>query len=667
VTHVTIGDTVLGMAAGGLRNYVTAPAGAFIAKADCLSVDEAATVPVTFLTAEYALNRLAQMKPGQRVLIHAAAGGLGLAAVQLAQRAGAEIFATAGSPEKHQYLRSLGITHIFNSRTLDFAAEIDAVTGGTGVDIVLNSLAGEFIERSVSVLRRGGCFLEVGKAGIWTAEQMTAARPDVAYHPIYLGSVDLAIVQQMLRELMDAFEARQLVPLPIRRFALTEAVDAFRFMAQAKHIGKIVVTVDDGAPARPSVRADATYLITGGLGALGLEVARHLVSRGARHLVLAGRSAPSADAADTIAELERAGATIVAARADVSRAADVAAMLEQIDGRMPPLAGVVHAAGVLDDGVLAEQTWARFETVLAPKLAGAWNLHRLTEQRPLDFFVMFSSMVALFGGPGQGSYAAANAFLDALAHHRRGRARPALSVNWGPWAAVGMAASAGDRDHRRWRDQGMGSIAAHEGVALLDRLLQVPAAPAQVAILPIDWTTLLRRYASGQEPRLFAEIAASLSQVRRAAPPAARRRSLVEELASIPTGRQRAFVDARLRDEAMKVLGLAPDTPLDPSQPLRELGLDSLMAVELRNAIADALGRPLSSTLLFKYPTLEALSEFAAAQLVASPAASDTPAAASAGASDAAEVAALTDEEARDLLSSELQSLTGLWSDGSTV
>jgi acyl carrier protein len=226
-----------------------------------------------------------------------------------------------------------------------------------------------------------------------------------------------------------------------------------------------------------------------------------------------------------------------------------------------------------------------------------------------------------------------------------------------------MAASAGDRDHRRWRDQGMGSIAPDEGVALLDQLLQAPPAGAQVAILPIDWTTLLRRYSAGQEPRLFAEIAASLSQVRRAAPPVARRRSLAEELTTIAPGRQRAFVDARLRDEAVKVLGLAPDTPLDASQPLRELGLDSLMAVELRNAIADALGRTLPSTLLFKYPTLEALSEFAATQLVAAA----TPAAAPAGTSDAAEVAALTDDEARDLLSSELQSLAGLWSDGSTV
>ena len=665
LTHLAIGDTVLGMAAGGLRTYVTAPAAAFIVKADCLSVDEAATVPVTFLTAEYALNRLAQMQPGQRVLIHAAAGGVGLAAVQLAQRAGAEVFATAGSPEKHQYLRSLGVTHIFSSRTLDFAAQIDALTGGAGVDIVLNSLAGDFIDRSVSVLRRGGCFLEIGKAGIWTQEQMTAARPDVAYFPIYLGSVDLAIVQQMLRELMDAFESRELVPLPIRRFALTEAVEAFRFMAQAKHIGKIVVTIEGGAPARPAVRADATYLITGGLGALGLEVARHLVSRGARHLVLAGRSAPSADAASTIAELEGAGATIVAARADVSREADVAAMLAEVAARMPALAGVIHAAGVLDDGVLAEQTWARFETVLAPKLAGAWNLHRLTEGLPLDFFVMFSSVVSLFGGAGQGSYAAANAFLDALAHHRRGRALPALSVNWGAWAGIGMAALASDRDHRRWRDQGVGSIAPDEGVALLDPLLQAPPAAAQVAILPIDWTTLLRRYSPGQEPRLFAEIAASLAQVRSATPPLARRRSLAEELASIPHGRHRAFVDARLRDEAVKVLGLAPDTPLDASQPLRELGLDSLMAVELRNAMAEALGRTLPSTLLFKYPTLEALAEFVATQVVAPPVAPATLVAAPAVVSDAAEVAALTDDEARDLLSSELESLAGMWPDGS--
>jgi acyl transferase domain-containing protein/acyl carrier protein len=664
VTHVKIGDTVLGMAAGGLRTYVTAPAGAFIAKPDRLSIDEAATVPVTFLTAEYALNRLAQMKPGQRVLIHAAAGGVGLAAVQLAQRAGAEIIATAGSPEKHDYLHSLGVEHVFSSRTLDFAAQIHALTGGEGVDIVLNSLAGDFIDRSVSTLRKGGCFLEIGKAGIWTHDQMAAVRPDVSYFPIYLGNVELEIVQQMLRELMDAFASKRLTPLPLRRFTLNEAADAFRYMAQAKHIGKIVISVEEGT-AGPCVRDDASYLITGGLGALGLHLARQLVDRGARHLMLAGRSGPSPEAAQAISELEAAGADVFTAQADVSREPDVAALLATIHERMPPLAGIIHAAGVLDDGVLAEQTWPRFANVLVPKLAGAWNLHRLTEGLPLDFFVMFSSMASLLGGPGQGSYAAANAFLDALAHHRRARGLPALSINWGPWAGIGMAAGADERDHRRWREGGLGLIQPREAMAMLEPLLKNQPAVAQLAVLPIDWATLLRRFPSGQEPRFFSELAASLSQVRRTAPSPAARRSLAQELESVAPGRRRALLEARLRAEAVKVLGLAPEAQLDPRRPLREIGLDSLMAVELRNAVAEALGRTLPSTLLFKYPTLEALFEFAVAQLPAPPAEAVSSHPPTAGDADAADVDALTDDEARELLSNELQSLAGAWPNGS--
>jgi myxalamid-type polyketide synthase MxaB len=663
VTHVGVGDTVLGMAAGGLRTYVTAPAGAFTVKPDCLSIDEAATVPVTFLTAEYALNRLAKMQPGQRVLIHAAAGGVGVAAVQLAQQAGAEVFATAGSPEKHEFLHSLGVRHVFSSRTLDFAAQILAITGGEGVDIVLNSLAGEFIEKSVSSLRRGGCFLEIGKAGIWTQEQMTAVRPDISYFPIYLGDVDFSVLQQMFAVLMEGFASKRLTPLPCRKFALTEAADAFRYMAQAKHIGKIVIGVEADGAADAVVRPDATYLITGGLGGLGLEVARQLVRRGARHLVLTGRRVPSADTAQAISELVRSGASVFVAQTDVSSDSEMRALLGSVEQRMPKLAGIIHAAGVLDDGVLAEQTWPRVEKVLAPKLLGAWNLHRLTEGLPLDFFVMFSSMVSLFGGPGQGSYAAANVFLDALAHHRRSRALPALSINWGAWAGIGMAAGAGDRDQRRWREQGVGLIQPSEGVAILESLIGHQPASAQIAVLPIDWATLIRRYPAGAEPPLFAELAASLSVGRRpSAQPA--RRGLADELASVAPGRRRAAIEARLRSEALKVLGLAPDVSLDAHQPLRELGLDSLMAVELRNAIAESLGRTLPATLLFKYPTLDALCEFAVTQLEATLVAA-VPGGAATPEADASAIEALTDDEARQLLSNELESLAGSWSDPS--
>jgi NAD(P)-dependent dehydrogenase (short-subunit alcohol dehydrogenase family) len=482
----------------------------------------------------------------------------------------------------------------------------------------------------------------------------------VSYHAIYLGDVDTAVFQEMARSLTARFESGELTPLPLKTFPLAQAVDAFRFMAQARHIGKIVIVVDESG-SRPAVRAEAAYLVTGGHGALGQAVARRLVALGARHLVLAGRTAPSAEAAATIRELEDAGARVVVAQVDVSREAEVSRLLDSIT---PPLAGIVHAAGALDDGVLAEQTWARFETVLRPKIAGAWHLHRHTAHRPLDFFVMFSSMVSLFGAPGQGNYAAGNAFLDALAHLRRSQGLPALSINWGAWADMGMVAAVAGEDQRRWRQQGFGLIPVENGLAIFERLLT--AGIPQAAVLPIDWTTLLQRYAPGAEPALFAEIAAGMKQAGRGAAKAAPRRKLLEELESAPVARRRALAQSRVREEALRVLGLAADATLDVRQPLRELGLDSLMAVELRNTLAESLGRALPATLLFKYPTLEELSGFVLSHLP-EPAQADPAPAAAPDESDARELEALSDEEARALLSSEVESIAAAWRDGSPV
>ena len=659
VTHLTVGDDVLGMAPASFRSYVTAPAGPFVVKPRSLSIEEAATIPVAFLTADFALNRLARLARGERVLIHAAAGGVGLAAIQLAQRAGAEIYATAGSPEKHAYLRSLGVEHIMSSRSLGFADRILELTGGTGVDVVLNSLAGEFVGKSVSVLRRGGRFLEIGKAGIWTPEQMASARPDVEYFPIYFRPDDHALIQEMLGTLMEGFASGALRPLRHQVFPIADATDAFRFMAQAKHIGKIVLRLGElPQTGGTGLAADASYLITGGLGALGLSVARWMVGAGARHVALLARHEPAPEIAATIDALRQTGADVVCLQGDVSREDDVVRVLAEIEVRMPPVRGIVHAAGVLDDGLLLQQTWPRFETVLAPKVAGAWNLHRRTAGLDLDFFVMFSSMVALFGGSGQSNYAAANGFLDGLAAHRRASGLPALSIAWGPWAGEGMAARVSDRDRQRWREQGYGSIAPEDGVAVLEQLLR-HAAPPRVAVLPIDWPALFRQFAAGSEPPILADLAKGY--VKRPKAAAAARRRLVQEIGAVAPGRRRALVGSFLREEALKVLGLDAATDIDPRQPLSEFGLDSLMAVELRNAIAAALERTLPATLLFKHPTLEALGGFVMDLIAA-----DAPAAKTAeapAADGAAALAPLTDEETRQLLSEELQSLAA-WTTG---
>src|SRR5690606_6378139 len=321
------------------------------------------------------------------------------AAVQLALRAGAEVFATAGSPEKREFLRRLGVAHVMDSRTLDFAEQVLEATGGRGVDVVLNSLAGEFIPRSLAALAEEGRFLEIGKRGIWTAEQVAEVKPRARYEVIDLGAYAQArpsAIRGMFERLLPWFEDATLRPLPTRVFDAVEAAGAFRYMAQAKHIGKIVVRQLHGAGG-PPFDPDAAYLITGGGGGLGLEVGRWLVKRGAGCVVLTGRSAPSATVAGAIRELEDAGARVEFVRADITRPEDVDRLLEHVRATGRPLRGVIHAAAVLDDGLLLDQDWSRFERVLAPKMVGGWLLHERTRGMPLDFFVLFSSAVSLLG------------------------------------------------------------------------------------------------------------------------------------------------------------------------------------------------------------------------------------------------------------------------------
>ena len=655
VAGLSVGDDVLAMWPGTFRSYVTLPAAFVFRRPANLSVEEAATIPVAFLTAEYALTHLARMSAGDRVLIHAAAGGVGLAAVQLAQRAGAEIYATVGSPAKRAYLLSLGVTRILNSRSLQFADDLKALTGGEGVDIVLNSLAGDFIERSLSVLRKGGRFLELGKSGIWTPERVAQTRPDVAYHAIYLGEDEAPVVRALFPQLLARFGTGELRPLPHREFRLSQAVNAFRFMAQARHIGKIVIRHDRTMPgASGDMRGDGTYLVTGAFGGLGVMVARWLVERGARHLVLVGRGAPSAARDALLHDLEVAGARVVALRADVSSEDDVRRVFATIDESMPALRGIVHAAGVTDDGALLEQDWGRFERVLAPKAAGAWALHQAAEGRPLDFFVMFSSMVSIFGAPIQSSYCAANAFLDGLAHYRRTEGLPASSINWGPWAGAGMAARLDPREHRRWAQQGISSMPPPLALEALERLLA--SGPAQAAVLPIDWNAAARSWTPGAEPPLVKDLARVRTGTAAAAarPVADLRDQLARELPS----ERVSLVRRRIVQDALRILGVTGLDAIEPRQPLSELGLDSLMAVELRNALGAAVGRTLPATLLFKYPTVEALTTFLAHDVLNLGTAQRDEPAAPAADETRDEVAALEEDDVKRLLGEELELLS---------
>ncbi|WP_420631800.1 SDR family NAD(P)-dependent oxidoreductase [Candidatus Leptofilum sp.] len=620
VSNVQVGDEVMAIAAESFASYVTIKSHYVVPKPRHLSFAEAATVPMVFLTAFYGLHTLANMQPGDRVLIHAASGGVGHAAIQLAQQCGAEIYATA-SQKKWPYLRSLGLKNILNSRTLDFADDIMQMTDGKGVDIVLNSLAGDFITKSVDCLAENGRFIEIGATDVWDEDRMAAVRPDVAYHWFHLGQSVAQkkpdFFQEMFQQVAEQFATGAYKPLPRYSFQIQEAIDAFRFMSQAKHIGKVVVThqlpTDDQTVVNHKrIHADGTYLITGGLGGLGLKVANWLADNGADHLLLLGRSAPSETAVSALTDLQNRGVNAVAAQADVADMAALEKVLAEANEMMPPLRGVIHAAGVLADGILQQQSWQSFAKVFAPKVDGAWNLHRLTEHLPLDFFVLFSSVSSLWGGAGQGNYAAANAFLDTLAHYRQARGLTAVSINWGAWSEVGMAADMGEAIERRRALSGMGKISPELGMNILNRILHADA--PQVGVIPADWSRYVQQFSADVQQTFLAELAQKEDGVAKKSAKKADSHSKVLARLETAVGDERETILVDYVQTEIARIGGMEKSKLELDHALDEMGIDSLMAIELRNRIATDLQVDVPMSEFLSNPSIAYMADLLGAQ-----------------------------------------------------
>ena len=584
VKHLKIGDAVIAAhAIGSLAGFVSVRADFVTLKPERVSFEQAAALPGAFLTAYYALHHQAKIRQRDRILIHAAAGGVGMAAVRLAQQAGAEIFATA-SPGKWDFLRSLGIQHIMNSRNTDFAAEIKQITGGQGVDIVLNSLSGDFISKSLEVLKSGGTFVEIGKIGILSPAEMRQQRPDISYYPFDLNEIAQSqpeVISSMMKDMTSQIESGQFAPLPHKVFHIRQTSDAFRYMVQAKHIGKIVISHSE----IPLIRSDGIYLITGGLGALGLRVSRWLAEKGARHLVLVGRHIPDVGA-NNYSPLH-AGCTVKVEQADVANSEEMARVIGNIESSGIPLRGIFHLAGIVEDGLLIRQTPEQFRRVMAPKAQGAWNLHVLTQNMPLDMFVCFSSIASVTGSAGQSNYAAANAFLDGLAHYRRALGLHALSINWGPWAESGMAARVDQRHKARWSVK---AIDPDSGLEILEQLLKQDAVQVGVSIKNEEKRKEKSVRANNYSPLHFSLLT----------------------LTSAPPERRYALLEAHVRSQIARVLDMPTDDQIEPRQRLFDAGIDSLMSVELKNRLEASLERPLRSTLIFDYPTTEALTNYLA-------------------------------------------------------
>ncbi|MGW4500208.1 SDR family NAD(P)-dependent oxidoreductase, partial [Micromonospora sp. NPDC004336] len=607
VTDLRPGDAVFGVFVGCFGPVAVTDRRLLAPMPGGWSYVQAASVPVVFLTAYHGLVNLAGLGRGESVLVHAAAGGVGMAAVQLARHLGAEVYATA-SPAKWDALRAMGVDeeHLASSRTLDFETRFAAATGGRGVDVVLDSLAREFVDASLRLLPRGGRFVEMGKTDIRDADRVAADHPGVAYTAFDLTLEDPDEVQRMLAVLLGLFERGALTPLPTQVWDVRQAPEAFRHVSQARHVGKVVLTVP--RPWDP----DGTVLLTGGTGTLGRLVARRLVeTHGVRRLLLVSRRGERAPgAAEALAELRALGAEATAVAADVSDRDSLAGVLAAVPARHP-LTAVVHLAGVLDDGVVTALTSQRLDTVFAPKLDAAWHLHELTRHLDLAGFVLFSSGAGVFGVPGQGNYAAANAFLDALALARRAEGLPGRSLAWGLWEqASEMTAKLDRADPRITARDGQLAIPSDLGLALFDAGLRTAA--------PVLVPTRIDVGALGgidRPPALLRGLTRRERPTARSAAQAAGGRTLADELGALAGPDRHALLVDLVREQAAGVLGHGSRAAVAPGRAFSQLGFDSLTAVELRNRLTTATGLRLPATLIFDYPDPNALAAFLLAQL----------------------------------------------------
>ncbi len=609
------------MTHGAFASHAIVRAAAAVPKPASLSFEEAATILAAFTTVQHGLHHLAGIAPGERVLIHSATGGVGMAAIQVCRAAGAEIFATAGSPEKRALLRSMGIAYVMDSRSLAFADEITGITSGEGVDVILNSLPGEAIAKGLSILRPGGRFLELGKRDLLDNSRigLLPFEKTLSFFSIDLDRMfreRTAKVGELAAEVMQGFADGRYAPLPRTDFPLADAPAAFRSMAQARHVGKIVLTAREPEyrvqPTRSQrlFRRDATYLITGGMGGFGLAVARWMLSQGARNLVLMGRrAAPAPENESDYRELLASGATVRFLSGDVSREADVTQVLSTIRAEMPPLGGVLHAAMALEDGALLDMTPDHWRRVLAPKVCGAWLLDRLTAQDNLDCFVLFSSAASIVGSPMHANYAAANAFLDGLAHNRRARGLPGLSLCWGMLAGTGYVSR--QPEVLRYLERlGHRSITLAEALDALEMMLRSGQAHAIAG--RVEWSEFRRSFPAALRRRFSA--LPGLAETDQPASGPAEPGSAAAALREADPACRREAACAYVLQRVAKVL-TEPESKIDTDAALTNLGLDSLMAVELQTLFHMDLGIRIAATRLLQGTTVRGLADLITTRL----------------------------------------------------
>ncbi|MCG8312769.1 MAG: SDR family NAD(P)-dependent oxidoreductase [Pseudomonadales bacterium] len=647
VSGFSIGDRVMALAPGSFQDVVRVDARWVVPVPANLSMQAAAGIPAAFLTATETLLQAAQLQPGERVLIHAASGGTGMAALQVALLQGAEVYATA-SPAKWQQVKAQGAQHVFNSRDLDFADEINALGG---VDVVLNSLSGDFIEASVRCLNTKGRFIEIGKRDVWSHEQMYAARPDIEYQCVdlmMLAHSEPDRIKGLFNRMQPHFDDGALKPSPYQCFPVKQAAVAFKTMQRTAHIGKLVLTFD--IPAKP-IQPKGCYLVTGGLGGLGMLTVRWLLAQGARHILLVSRrqldSAQQQVLENWKQEFSPSNANntvnIHVESLDVTDSNAVTTLFHRFGKDLPHLKGIFHGAGVLDDGVLQQLDWSRMNRVLSPKVEGAWLMHKLSlelsAQSPsagLDYFVLYSSAASLLGSPGQASHVAANRFLDSLALYRRQLGLAGLSINWGPWSEIGSAA--GESTLKQMHARGVDDFDPEEGMALFDQLVTNHQS-GQIGAVKIRWDDVpgmiktdpyyssifnnpvsvdgndLRKVSTNASDVIASDFKAKGVTIN----------PEWQKLASKSNKQRQVTVVRLLQEELASVLALGSGQLPQPDLGFFDMGLDSLMIVELRNRLTKQCGVTLSSSSIFEYPNIRALADHLIRLLVAEKASESVP------------------------------------------
>ncbi len=622
VTQWAVGDEVMAVVPYGFASHVLTDQFAAIRKPDSLEHEDAAAIPLAFLTAEYCLRTVANLQPGERVLIHAAAGGVGLAAVQIARAIGAEIFATAGSDTKREFLTNLGVDHVMNSRTLDFAEQIAEITDGHGVDVVLNSLPGDAIDASLRSLAAYGRFVEIGKIDIYSDRPIGLApfKDNLTYSAVDLDRLFRQrpqVAAKLMKEIAERFEDDLYEPLNITLFPIEEIVSAFRFMSQRKNIGKIVVTMKPVSEASTAaqqaettrmddlaIRRDASYLITGGLGALGVETARWLSSQGAGGIVLMSRRGGDA-AARALEKIGTLNCPVTCVAGDVCDEDSLNTALNKLPPEILPIGGIFHAAGVLKDQLMNQMSDEDFAYPLPAKTLGTWNLHRWSQTHPIDFLVLFSSVSAVLGTAGQANYGAANAFMDGFAAYRNARGGRTLAVNWGAFDGAGMAADLGSM----MKKQGVYLLPTDQSLALMGEFLA--KAIERITVFRADWERFGGVLAGLMAGDLEFNLIQRLADLDALEGEAADEEALAikEELSALAAEELRPRLQQFFAQQLSDIMGIDPEE-IDSAVSLTTMGMDSLMAMELGSKMQSALGIEMPMSIYLQGPTIDKLADF---------------------------------------------------------